>query len=108
MAGRRKKKNRQLWSVGAAKRRRENYETRRAVSGTNPGWLVNAASSYLHAVFVHTDPALAMQLADEVVPVLMDAARRAENANLAAASARSQAARSRKERARDHGRDHAA
>jgi hypothetical protein len=108
MAGHRKKKRRELWSVGAAKRRRENYEERREAAGGKPGWRVAAASNYLQAVLVHTDPVLAIQLADEVIPVLMEAARRAENANLAAAAERSRQARSRKERARDHGRENAA
>lgn len=97
MAGHRKKKGRPLWSVGAAKRRRTNYDQRAEAAGGHPGWRVAAASAYVQAVFANTDPALAVRLADEVIPVLMDAARRAENANLAAAAARSRAARSRKE-----------
>lgn len=109
MAGRRKRKGRDLWSVGGAKRRRDAYEVRRETAGGNPGWQVAAASAYVQAVFARTDPGLAAQLADELVPVLMDVARRAENANLAAAGERSRAVRSRRERAGDHGREaHAA
>lgn len=108
MAGFRKRKGRQLWSVGAAKRRRDNYEARRTASGDNPGWQVAAVSGYLQAIFAHTDPVLATALGNEVIAVGMDVARRAENANLAAAVERTKASRSRKEQARDHSRDHAA
>lgn len=105
MAGHRKKKGRELWSVAGAKRRRDAYEEKRAAAGGNPGWQVAAASNYVQAVFARTDPVLAAELGNELTAAAMDVARRAENANLAAAATRSKAARSRKERAGDHGRE---